>query len=419
MRRKALLATVVLLWFGVASLASSTCEFPYSPGILEAMTPYYAGMPLATDMTSQPTAVLENIGYAVGYSDIYRNPLWVCYQIFATCECEPRERDGIDFRNDMRAASTLETGFDRDNTDMDRGHHAPNNAIARCYGTQAQDETYLMTNISPQHRDLNEGIWEDLESKVLGYASQCGQVWVITGAIMDPNDMRLLQVRGSDSLKPYVPDAFYKIIVRQTSSDLGIQALGFVFPNNKPDGAPLASYLHSVRSIERMTDLDFFWQLDDTVEAALETQTASALWESQPANTNAGSCASAVSINEFEANVAGHDHGDEWIELYNPGGTAIQIGGWTLRTVDSQRTYTIPASEEVPALGFYVFDDSKLQLSNGYETIELLDAAGYLIDSTPACGLSDNLGDDSTWARLQDGGLLWALGSASRGGTNE
>jgi len=74
-----------LLLLATILSGSSTCEFPLGPGILASQNPFYAGMLLATDLDSQPTEVLKNIGFTVGDSDTYRTPLWVCYRLFVTC----------------------------------------------------------------------------------------------------------------------------------------------------------------------------------------------------------------------------------------------------------------------------------------------------------------------------------------------
>ena len=415
--------TLFLLLLSVATVATaaSTCEFPFGPGLLANSNPFLAGMPLAKDLSFQPTAVLKNIGFAVGYSDTYKNPLWVSYRLFATCPCDPRDRDKIDFRNDPRTSTSVIDDFNRSVTNMDRGHHAPNKAISVCYGTQAQDETYLLTNISPQHRELNEGIWKELERKELEYAEAFGEVWVITGTIVVLDGLYLLQTSGPDSEKPVIPDAFYKIILRETTAAPGVEALAFIFPNKVPEHSAFEDYLRSIHDIETQTRLDFLWQLDDAIEQTLEMTPATSLWDASQASTASTAEYEAVAlINEFEANPVSCDSRYEWVEIYNPGLTALPIGGWTLRTVSgSEKIFSLPEEASIPARGFYVFDDPALRLSNGFEIMELHDATGNLVDSTPASGLSDNLNDGLTWSRIQDGGVLWRLSDATRGFGNK
>lgn len=421
MRKLPVLVPLLLLVLTVAHGVGATCEFPLGPGSPANQNPFFAGMPLATELNSQPTAVLDNIGFTVGYSDTYRNPLWVCYHLFATCPCDPRDRDGIGFRNDPRTYTSVTDDFNWSMSDMDHGHNAPNAAISTCYGTQAQDETYLLTNISPQHKDLNRNIWQRLESLVLDYADVYGEVWVITGAIIDSANVALLDAPVADKLKPAVPDAFYKIIIRESSSDLGVDVLAFIFPNKAPEHSALEDYVSSVEDIQLRTGLDFLWQLDEVTEKAIEDTPAPVLWPtSHVAPLGGAACASVVSINEFEANPVGSDTEHEWVELYNDGPSDVPIGGWILHTVTGTvASYPLPPTAIIPGNGFYVFDDPALRLTNGFEVLELRDARGRLIDSTPSLGLSDNLNGSSTWSRIEDGGILWHLSGATRESSNE
>lgn len=43
-------------------------------------------------------------------------------------------------------------------------------------------------------------------------------------------------------------------------------------------GRPLEEYLVSVDEIEQLTDIDFFWSLDDETEADLESFKPTDLW---------------------------------------------------------------------------------------------------------------------------------------------
>lgn len=119
-----------------------------------------------------------------------------------------------------------------------------------------------------------------------------------------------------------------------------------------------------------------------------------------------------VVLNEFMANPVGPEPAGEWIELYNKGGTGIDVNGWVL--YDAINTHSLPitaanvvgGSTVIGAGGFLVVNyqsPSTFSLNNsGSETVRLFDApiaTGTLIDSYTYNGTIE--GD--TWARIPDG----------------
>lgn len=76
-----------------------------------------------------------------------------------------------------------------------------------------------------------------------------------------------------------------------------------------------------------------------------------------------------VVINEFEAK------GTEWIELFNPGGSGIDISGWVLTDGEDDE----PLSGTIAAGGYFAIDTT-LELSNNGDEIRLFDSGSVLID---------------------------------------
>lgn len=118
-----------------------------------------------------------------------------------------------------------------------------------------------------------------------------------------------------------------------------------------------------------------------------------------------------VVINEFEQNPPGTDKGNEWVELYNPTVSSVNISGWTLTTTHGNTvTVIIPLNTTIVANGYYVYgnytkNDKPAQwIGNEDESIILKNSIGQEIDSTPS--LSDDVGDGGDyrcWARFPNG----------------
>lgn len=206
--------------------------------------------------------VLRNDGFLVGWSDVRVNPLWVSYVLHAVEE--PRAGPRPDFQRDWRtlwpiaADSYFGSGYDR-------GHLAPNYAIAVVHGREAQRQTFLMSNISPQRPDLNRRLWQRLEAAVIDhFVPRFGTVQVITGPVFPErfvdnvfNRVGLVEV----------PEAFYKILLVPGDEPL---ALAFIMPQEVRGDEPLDRYLVSINEVEARTGLNFFPNLPEVEAERLE-----------------------------------------------------------------------------------------------------------------------------------------------------
>ncbi len=123
-----------------------------------------------------------------------------------------------------------------------------------------------------------------------------------------------------------------------------------------------------------------------------------------------------IVLNEFMANPSGPEPDGEWIELYNKGGSSIDINGWVLYdAIDSHSllitpTNVVGGSTAIGASSYLVVDyqlPSTFSLNNtGTETLRLYDGligTGSLKDNITYSGTVE----DKTGARLPDGTGGW------------
>lgn len=226
----------------------------------------YAGLPKAQEWAHWQTwhRVFRNSGFMVGYSDLRMNPLWVTYRL------EAKERAPIGprpqrFEEDWRAIIRVHHD-DYTGSGYDRGHLAPNYGIALVHGRQAQLETFLMTNISPQTPELNRQVWQRIEQATVDHFAQIkGEVWVITGPVFGENPSRL------SSSRVEIPEAFYKIFVAPPRGTRPLKVLAFLVPQKVRGNEPLDRFLVSVREIEHATGLNFLHRLPQAQQDLLET----------------------------------------------------------------------------------------------------------------------------------------------------
>jgi len=125
-----------------------------------------------------------------------------------------------------------------------------------------------------------------------------------------------------------------------------------------------------------------------------------------------------VVINEFELNPPGDDKVmDEWVKLYNPTSSDVDIGGWSLLT--NRIYWIIPQGTVIESGGYYVcrspweeISDESSRLLNENESITLCPSLYDHIDITPV--RSDLADDDRTWQRSPDGCDNWLFQKSTK-----
>lgn len=213
--------------------------------------------------------VLTNRGYVVGYSDALGNPLWAAYRVGDLPRIPSTPERPDKFEVDRRTAARV-AAADYAGSGYDRGHMAPNFAIVTRYGVEAQRETFLMSNITPQKHALNAGLWRALEMKIAtSYPARYGEVWVFAGPIFGAKPQKL---RGG----VHVPEAFFLIVVDENEGKL--RTLAFVVPQDVPAEAAAERYVTTIDEIEQRTGLDFLSELEDEAERAVEMARAGRVW---------------------------------------------------------------------------------------------------------------------------------------------
>lgn len=235
----------------------------------------YMGVPVALSWRPATwTHVLRNDAFLIGYSELRGDPLWVIYRLHPIARGARYYRRRQHFERDWRTLSAVgEDAYDY--SGYDRGHLAPSYAISRLYGPAAQRQTYLMSNVAPQRRNLNRKVWQRLEEVAIdSFAPRFGTLWVVTGPIFDGHNRRLRHARRVE-----IPDAFFKIFVAPPRHPgTAPQMLAFIVPQEVKGDEPLDRFATNVDAIEARTGFDFFPQLHDAAARQTEAQVAPAPW---------------------------------------------------------------------------------------------------------------------------------------------
>lgn len=215
------------------------------------------------DPDDRSAEVVEHMGYTLSYNSEYRIPNWVAYELQAS-ELYSGNKERLEkFRPDPSIKGRQAYDGDYVGSGYDRGHMAP--AADMKWSSQAMEESFYLSNVCPQNRNLNSGVWNDLEMQVRYECKYYGTVWVVCGPILENNRFGSI---GSNRVK--VPDAFFKALLAKRKDGSGYVSIGFVFPNEAGSRA-LSSYAMTVDALEERLGMDLFYNLDSLEQEKAES----------------------------------------------------------------------------------------------------------------------------------------------------
>lgn len=210
--------------------------------------------------------VVHHDYYSLSYSEKHEQPEWVAYELKKNQLSKNKlKRPYFIKDNSIKTKSAHWRNYKK--SGYDKGHLCP--AGDRRFSKLAHDETFLTSNISPQKHDFNAGVWNRLEQKTRYWANKYNGVYVVTGGILSNN----LKTIGQENVS--VPNYFYKVLLDNFNGKT--KMIAFLVPH-KESNKPLYEFVVSVDSIEKITGLDFFPQLEDKKETKLEANTNYKNW---------------------------------------------------------------------------------------------------------------------------------------------
>ena len=210
--------------------------------------------------------IVRHTYYTLSYNENYEQANWVYYTLTDSMVLKSGEERSNSFKMDKLVVTISAKSSDYTKSGYDRGHLCPAGDMG--FNRNAMQESFLMSNISPQVPDFNRGIWKELETQVREWAKKERQLYVVTGPVFKDNKGSI----GKEEVE--VPGYFFKILYDPTDEP---KLIAFVLPNEKSD-RPLTDYTIAVDEAEKLTGFDFFSQLPDNQENKLESTVQLAGW---------------------------------------------------------------------------------------------------------------------------------------------
>lgn len=234
--------------------------------------------------------IIQHTAYTLCYDEKHEQAKWVAYSLTANETNSQYERSN-DFNVDPKVSTGSAGDNDYKGSGYDRGHLAPAGDMG--FSSLTMQESFYYSNMSPQNPSFNRGIWKKLEEQVRSWALIYDSVLVVTGPVLTAN-LPKIGVNGVS-----VPSFYYKVILDYKNNES--KAIALILPNVK-GSKPLSSYVLSIDELEKLTNLDFFPELQDDLEARLEKNSSINLWDWKIVSTHSSAKKSSNASTSSEAN---------------------------------------------------------------------------------------------------------------------
>jgi len=202
--------------------------------------------------------IIKKKAYIVSYNKDTKIPNWVAWHLTGDHSDGSVGRSNA-FYEDEEVPAPRATSEDYRGSGWSRGHMCP--AGDNKWDMEAMNQSFSLINVCPQDASLNSGLWNKIEQDCRRWAKKYGDINIVCGPIFLNREHETI---GQN--KVVVPEAFFKVILCLQGKP---KAIGYVVRNN--GGAKKRDmYVNTVDDVERITGIDFFSALSDSIENVVE-----------------------------------------------------------------------------------------------------------------------------------------------------
>lgn len=215
---------------------------------------------------------------------------WTCYTFHEGNNDKNTTRKD-DFKVDTELPeATRSTLGDYSGSGYSRGHLCASSD--RLCSEEQNKQTFFLSNMQPQWQSHNSGIWNRLEEQVQKwggcvvanqqYSIICDTLYVVKAATIAD-----VTINGSTSVGVYtqkcndrlpVPKYFYMALLARTGNTYKALAFWTNHTNDAQSNTSISSCVITVDELERRTGIDFFCNLPDDIENAVESAVDTSFW---------------------------------------------------------------------------------------------------------------------------------------------
>ena len=231
----------------------------------------------------------ETVNYSLEYDASLFHSRWVAFVFNDTTGAKNVSRtNNWAEEPQLDAAERLPTTA-YSGSGYNRGHLCA--SYDRLCSTEANSQTFYMSNMSPQIGDFNSGYWVTLEGLIQtwGRSSTFTNLYVCKGGTTDQL-LSSFNTKNSagDQVSVPVPKYYFAAVLAEFTGNgtTSYQAIGFLVEHkdygytyqNQADVSLMKNHAMSIDDLEAATGIDFFCNLSDKLEATVEKSYNTSAW---------------------------------------------------------------------------------------------------------------------------------------------
>lgn len=233
-----------------------------------------------------PSSTQDCVNFCIEYDSAACHSKWVAFTFDDTTKVKNVSRSGT-WHEDVKipaACRLTESPY----SGYQRGHLCA--SADRLNSLEANQQTFLMSNMSPMQGDFNTNYWVVLEGMVQSWGRTGGykKLYVCKGGTITSSQtlatVKHANVNGKQ-VAVAVPRYYFMAILAETMQN-SYQAIGFLMEHknygysgdNYPSKTTMKKHAMSIDELEEITGIDFFCNLNDAAETLVEKSYSESAW---------------------------------------------------------------------------------------------------------------------------------------------
>lgn len=207
------------------------------------------------------------VNYSLEYDVTKLHSRWVAFSFDAVTAGDNVRRTNA-WSWDPKVPAVYDTSSYFRRSGYSRGHLVASED--RTFSTEANEQTFYYTNMSPQLQSHNAGIWHRLEHRVQTWGRDrgfCDVLYVAKGGTIADGQIHEEQLRE----KMVIPRYYWMAVLMKKGKTY--HSIAFLTEHRAyGKGEGIDQMTLSVKELERFTGLDFFYHLPDKIEQQVEAE---------------------------------------------------------------------------------------------------------------------------------------------------